>query len=73
MFFDFQTKTPVSIILYACLYSNSMICVDKPMESLKAQLSVNFHKFVKVTYSHAGSDAMCSNHFQNLSELDAKV
>ena len=37
MFFDFQTKTPVSIILYACLYSNSMMCVDKPKESLKTQ------------------------------------
>ena len=34
----FQTKTPVWIILYACLYSNSMICVDKPKESLKTQL-----------------------------------
>ena len=38
MFFHFQTKTPVSIILYACLYLNSMICVDKPKESLKTQL-----------------------------------
>ena len=37
MFFDFQTKTPVSIILYACLYLNSMICVEKPKESLKTQ------------------------------------
>ena len=37
MFFDFQTKTPVSIIFYACFYINSMICVDKPKESLKAQ------------------------------------
>ena len=24
MFCDFQTKTPVSIILYACLYSNKL-------------------------------------------------
>ena len=37
MFFDFQTKTPVSIILYACLYLNSMICVDKSKGSLKTQ------------------------------------
>ena len=37
MFFDFQTKTPVSIILYAGLYLNSMICVDKPKENLKTQ------------------------------------
>ena len=35
--FDFQSKTPVSIILYACLYSNSMICADKRKESLKTQ------------------------------------
>ena len=37
MFFDFQTKTPVSIILYAGLNLNSMICVDKPRENLKTQ------------------------------------
>ena len=37
MFNDFQTKTALSIILYARLYSNSMICVDKPKESLKTQ------------------------------------
>ena len=37
MFFDFQTKTPVSIILYAWLYLNSMICADKPKKSLKIQ------------------------------------
>ena len=37
MFFDFQTKIPVSIFLYACLYSNSMICVVKPKESLKTK------------------------------------
>ena len=37
MFFDFQTKTPVSLILYACLYLNSMICVDNPKERLKTQ------------------------------------
>ena len=37
MLFDFQTKTAVSIILYACLYSISIICVSKPKESLKTQ------------------------------------
>ena len=37
MFFDFQTKTPVSIILYASLYSTSIVCVDKPKESLQTQ------------------------------------
>ena len=46
MFFVFQTKIPVSIILYACLYLNSMICVDKPKESLKTQFSVKFHNFL---------------------------
>ena len=35
MFIDFQTKTPVSIILYACLHSTSKISVDEPKESLK--------------------------------------
>ena len=63
MFFDFQTKTPVSIILYACLYSNSMICVDEPKKSVKKILIVNFHKFVVVSYSHADSVAVRSNHF----------
>ena len=38
MFFDFQTKTPVSKILYACLASNSMICVHKRKESLSTQI-----------------------------------
>ena len=42
MFFLFQTKTPVSIILYACLYLNSMICVDKPKERLKTQFFCQF-------------------------------
>ena len=36
-FFDFWNWTPVLIILYACLYSNSMIYVDKPKQSLKTQ------------------------------------
>ena len=42
MFFDFQTKTPVSIILYAYFYLNSMICVDKAKESLKTQFFCQF-------------------------------
>ena len=37
MFFDFQTKTPVSIFLYVRLYSNSLIFGDKPNENLKVQ------------------------------------
>ena len=37
IFFDFQIMTPVLIILYACLYSNTMICVDKPIESMETQ------------------------------------
>ena len=38
MFFDFQSKTPVSKILQACLASNSMIWVHKRKESLSIQL-----------------------------------
>ena len=37
MFFDFQSKTPVSKILYACLASNAMIWVHKRKESLSTQ------------------------------------
>ena len=62
MFFDFHTKTPVSIILYACLYLNSMICVSKSKESLKT-VFVNFYKFFVVCYSGAVSIAVHSNHF----------
>ena len=51
MFFDFQTKTPVAIILFACLYSNSKVFVDKPKKVWKLILSVNFHNFVVVSYS----------------------
>ena len=39
MFFDFQTKTPVSKILYACLASNSMIWGHKRKESLSTQIT----------------------------------
>ena len=37
MFFDFQTKTPVSKILYACLASSSMMWLHKRKESLSTQ------------------------------------
>ena len=37
MFSDFQTKTPVPKIFYACLASNSMIWVHKCKESLNTQ------------------------------------
>ena len=56
--FDFQTKTDVWIILYACLYSNSMICVHKPKKAWEHSLFVSFHKFVVVSYSHADSVAV---------------
>ena len=36
-FFDFQIKTPVSKILYACLDSNSIICVHKRQKSLSTE------------------------------------
>ena len=42
MFSDFQIKTAVSITLYGCLYSNSMICVDKPKESPKTLFICQF-------------------------------
>ena len=50
MFFDFQTRTLVSIILYAWLYTNSMICVDKPKESLKTVYLSTLTNFVVVPY-----------------------
>ena len=43
---DFQTKTPVSIILDACLYSTPKICVDKPKESLKTQFICQLSNFL---------------------------
>ena len=52
MFFDSQTKTPVSIILHACFYSNSMIFVDKPEESLKTQFICQFSQaFCGISHS----------------------
>ena len=51
-----------------------MICVDKPKESLKTQFIYLFHKFVVVSYSHADSVAVRSNHFLLAERLfDAKV
>ena len=58
MFFDFQTKIPVSIILYACLHSSSMICVDKLKESLKTQFICQLSPIFVVSYSHADSVAV---------------
>ena len=67
MFFDFQTKTPVSIILYACLYLNSMICINKYRQTQKKSKNTVFlSKFIKicvVSYSGEVSIAVRSNHF----------
>ena len=60
--------------MYACLYSNSMIYVDKPKKAWKHSLSVIFDKFVVVSYSHADSVAARSKHFLLLEWLlDANV
>ena len=45
MFFDSQTKTPVSKILYACLASNCMIWVHKCKESLSTQFIYQLPQF----------------------------
>ena len=42
MFFDSQTKTPVSEKLYVCLASSSMIWVHKRKESLSTQIISHF-------------------------------
>ena len=68
MFFHFQTKPPVSNFLDACLSSIAMIRVDKSKKALKHSLSVNFHKTVVVSYSHADSVAQHSNHFYIMSD-----
>ena len=75
MFFDFQTKTPVLIILYAGLYSTSKICVEKPKESLKTQSTCQLSLFFfVVSYGHADSVAVRSNHFLLVEWLfDAKL
>ena len=67
MFFDFQTKTPVSIILYACVDLNSMICIDKYRQTKRKSENTVFLstsvKFCVVSYSGAVSIAVRSNHF----------
>ena len=74
MFFDFRTKTSVSIVLYASLYSTFKICVDKPKESLKTQFICQLSLIFVVSYSHADSVAVRSNHFLLVEWLfEAKV
>ena len=74
MFCDFQTKTPVSIILYACFHSKSNTFVDKHKKAWKHSWSVNFHIFAVVSYSYADSVALRSNHLLLVECLfDAKV
>ena len=63
MRFDFQTKTPVSNILYACLSSDSMIWVKKTQKNPENSLFINFHQIFVVSYTHADSVAMYSNQF----------
>ena len=59
MFFDFQTKTPDSIILYACLYLNSMICVHKPKESLKTQFFCQLSEIFVLCLTVVQSSLLC--------------
>ena len=74
MFFDFQTKTPVSKILDACLSSNSMIWVHKRKESLSTQFISQLSQVFVVSCSHADSVAEHLNYFLLFEELfDAKV
>ena len=67
MFFDFQTKNLVSIILFACLYLNSMICIDNYRQTQKKSENTVFLSFFiifcVVSYSGAVSIAVRSNHF----------
>ena len=76
MFFDFQSKTPVSKTLYARLASTSMIWVHKRKESLSTQFISQLPQvfwFFVVSYSHADSVA-CIQIFLLFEELfDAKV
>ena len=48
MFFDFQTKTPVSIILYACCTQTPWFVWTNPKKAWKQSLIVNFHKFIVI-------------------------
>ena len=70
MFLDFQTKTAVSIILYACLYLNSMICIDKYRQTQrKSENTVflsTFINFCVVSYSGAVAIAVRSSHFSKV-------
>ena len=67
MIFDFQTKTLVSVILYACLYLNFMICIDKYRQTQRKSENTVFlitsKKFCVVSYSGAVSIAVRLNHF----------
>ena len=67
MFFDFQSRTPVSIILYACLYLNSIIGIDKYRQTQRKSentvLLSTFINFCVVSYSGAVIIAVRSNHF----------
>ena len=45
MFIDFQTKIPVSKVLYACLASNSLIWLHKRKESLSTQFISQLPRF----------------------------
>ena len=67
MFFDFQTKTPVAINLYACLYLNSLICIDKYRQTQRKSENtvflLTFINFCVVPYSAAVFIAVRSNHF----------
>ena len=74
MIFDFQTKTPVSKILYACLATSSIIWLPKRKKTWKHVLSLNFHPFLLVSHYHADSVAVHSNCFLLFEELfDEKV
>ena len=70
MFFDFQTTTPVSIFLYACLYLKSMICLDKYTQTQRKSENTVFLStfiiFCVVSYSGAVSIAVRSNYFSKV-------
>ena len=66
MFFDVQTKTPVSNVLYACLSLNSMKLVG--VTQRKLENTVIFHKIVVGFHSHADSLLRIQITFQNLSD-----
>ena len=51
------------MVMFACMYSNSKICVEKSKKAWNYNLSVNFHNFVVVSYSHADCVVVRSNLF----------